>query len=259
MEFKNLKVIKENGITTVTLSRPKALNALNSEVLEELDILFGELNEDDQTDVVLITGEGKSFVTGADISEMQSLNEEEGKAFGLKGANVFRKIETLNRPVIAVVNGFALGGGCELALSCDIRVASNKAKFGQPETGLGITPGFSGTQRLSRLVGPGYAKELIYTSKIINADEALRMGLVNQVTEPEELMDKAIELAKLIASKGQLAVRYSKKAINEGLDVDMEKAIEIEAKYFGKCFATSDQKEGMDAFLNKRAPQFSKR
>lgn len=256
MEFNNLLIAKDENITIITLNRPKALNALNSEVLDELDKVFTELEKDDETKVVILTGEGKSFVAGADISQMQSLNEEEGFKFGLQGASVFRKIETFEKPVIAAVNGFALGGGCELALACDIRLASVKAKFGQPEVGLGITPGFSGTQRLPRLVGPGFAKELIYTASIINADRALQIGLVNNVYEVEELMPKAMELAKTIASKAQIAVRYSKKIINDGLDLDMDKAVELEAKYFGKCFATEDQKKGMEAFLNKSSYEF---
>ena len=172
------------------------------------------------------------------------------------GASVFRKIELLEKPVIAAVNGFALGGGCELSMACDIRIASSKAKFGQPEVGLGITPGFSGTQRLPRLVGIGKAKELIYTAAVINAEEAYRIGLVNAVVAPDELLDKALEMANAIATKAQLAVRYSKEAINRGIETDIETGIDIETSLFGMCFATADQKEGMEAFLQKRNPEF---
>jgi enoyl-CoA hydratase len=232
------------------------MNALNSTVLSELDCAFSQIESDQTIKVVILTGEGRAFVAGADISQMSTMSAAEGKAFGEQGAAVFRKIEQLKVPVIAAVNGFALGGGCELAMACDIRIASAKAKFGQPEVGLGITPGFSGTQRLPRLVGMGVAKELIYTADIIGADEAYRIGLVNKVAEPEALMDQAIEMAKKIASKAPIAVRYSKEAINRGCQVDIDTAIAIEANLFGLCFASEDQKEGMSSFLNKKAPEF---
>ncbi|MBO7305760.1 MAG: enoyl-CoA hydratase/isomerase family protein, partial [Bacteroidales bacterium] len=235
---------------------PQAMNALNSTVLSELDCAFSQIESDQTIKVVILTGEGRAFVAGADISQMSTMSAAEGKAFGEQGAAVFRKIEQLKVPVIAAVNGFALGGGCELAMACDIRIASAKAKFGQPEVGLGITPGFSGTQRLPRLVGMGVAKELIYTADIIGADEAYRIGLVNKVAEPETLMDQAIEMAKKIASKAPIAVRYSKEAINRGCQVDIDTAIAIEANLFGLCFASEDQKEGMSSFLNKKAPEF---
>jgi enoyl-CoA hydratase len=207
--------------------------------------------------VLIITGDGdKSFVAGADISEMQNLNEQQGYEFGKLGADVFRKIETLPIPVIAAVNGFALGGGCELAMSCDIRIASVKAKFGQPEVGLGIVPGFSGTYRLTMMVGMGYAKEMRYTGKVIKADEALRIGLVNAVYEPEQLMDEANAMAQKIAANAPIAVRYAKECINEEYDLAAADAIAFENKMFGKCFATADQKEGMTAFLSKRAAEF---
>ncbi len=212
-----------------------------------------------ETKVIVLTGAGKAFVAGADISEMSPLSAAEGYAFGKLGMDVFMQVERNSKPVIAAVNGFALGGGCELSLSCDIRLASTKAKFGQPEVGLGITPGFGGTQRLIRAVGPGMAKELIYTANIINAEEALRIGLVNHIYEPEELLDQAIKLAKTIASKAKLAVKYAKSAINNGIQADIETGMEIERTSFGLCFATEDQKEGMKAFLEKRNPEFKNR
>ena len=212
--------------------------------------------EDNGILAVVLTGEGRAFVAGADISEMKSKNAIEGEIFGKLGASVFRKIELLPKPVIAAVNGFALGGGCELAMSCDIRLASTKAKFGQPEVGLGITPGFSGTQRMPRLIGMGKAKELIYTADIIDAAEAYRIGLVNHVYEPEALMEEAMKMAEKIASKAPIAVKNSKEAINRGIQTDMDSAVAIEAYLFGLCFASEDQKEGMTAFFEKRKANF---
>ena len=256
MEYNFLKVERNEGITLMKISAPKSLNALNSTILKEIDDFIGSL--DATTRVLIITGDGeKSFVAGADISEMAHLDESQGFEFGRLGAQVFRRIETLPIPVIAAVNGFALGGGCELAMSCDIRIASNKAKFGQPEVGLGIIPGFSGTYRLPKLIGQGYAKEMIYTGKVIRADEALRIGLVNAVYEPEELMDKAMEMAQMMLKNAPVAISLAKQSINEGYDLDADGAIGLENKLFGKCFATSDQKEGMDAFLNKRKAAFT--
>ena len=236
----------------ITISREKALNALNSTVLEELDKTLDEVNLD-EVRCLILTGAGqKSFVAGADIGEMSSLTKAEGEAFGKKGNDVFRKLETFPVPVIAAVNGFALGGGCEISMSCDIRICSDNAVFGQPEVGLGITPGFGGTQRLARLVGAGMAKQMIYTARNIKADEALRIGLVNAVYTQEELMPAAEKMAAGIAKNAPIAVRNCKKAINEGLDVDMDAAIVIEEKLFGDCFESYDQKEGMAAFLEKR-------
>ena len=256
MEYNFLKVERNEGITVMKISAPKSLNALNSTILKEIDDFIGSL--DATTRVLIVTGDGeKSFVAGADISEMAHLDEPQGFEFGRLGAQVFRRIETLPIPVIAAVNGFALGGGCELAMSCDIRIASNKAKFGQPEVGLGIIPGFSGTYRLPKLIGQGYAKEMIYTGKVIRADEALRIGLVNAVYEPEELMDKAMEMAQMMLKSAPVAISLAKQSINEGYDLDADGAIGLENKLFGKCFATSDQKEGMDAFLNKRKAAFT--
>ena len=242
---------QDGFVGIVTINRPKALNALNSEVLKEIEAAFDAIDLD-ATRAVILTGAGeKSFVAGADIGEMSTLTKEEGEAFGKTGNDVFRKIETFPIPVIAAVNGFALGGGCEISMSCDIRLCSDNAVFGQPEVGLGITPGFGGTQRLARLVGAGKAKEMIYTAFNIKADEAYRIGLVNAVYPQAELMDAAKKMAAKIAKNAPIAVRACKKAINEGLDADMDQAIVIEEKAFGSCFETEDQKAGMEAFLNK--------
>lgn len=245
-------VYEQKGqIATITISREKALNALNSQVLEELDQTLDNVNLD-EVRCLILTGAGtKSFVAGADIGEMSSLTKAEGEAFGKKGNDVFRKLETFPIPVIAAINGFALGGGCEISMSCDIRIASDNAVFGQPEVGLGITPGFGGTQRLARLVGAGMAKQLIYTARNIKADEAYRIGLVNAVYTQEELLPAAEKMAAGIAKNAPIAVRNCKKAINEGLDLDMDKAIELEEKLFGDCFETEDQKYGMTFFLDK--------
>ena len=250
MEFITYEVEGQVGI--ITINRPKALNALNSAVLDELDATIDGVDLD-AVRCLILTGAGeKSFVAGADIAEMSTLIKEEGEAFGKKGNDIFRKIETLPIPVIAAVNGFALGGGCEISMSCDIRICSDNAVFGQPEVGLGITPGFGGTQRLARLVGPGMAKQMIYTARNIKADEAYRIGLVNAVYPQEELMPAAKKMAAGIAKNAPIAVRNCKKAINEGLDADMDQAIVIEEKLFGDCFETEDQKYGMAFFLEKR-------
>lgn len=243
------------GIGVLTISSPATLNALNSTILGELNAFVEELDQE-KTRVLVITGEGKAFVAGADISQMSGLYPEEGYKFGQFGAQVFKKIEDLEIPVIAAINGFALGGGCELAMACDIRIASAKAKFGQPEVNLGIIPGFSGTYRLSKLVGQGIAKELIYTGGMIGADEALRIGLVNKVVEPEALMDTVLAMAESILTSAPIAVKFAKKCINENYDLTAAEAIELENKYFSKCFATADQKEGMAAFLGKRKAEF---
>lgn len=243
---------QKGSVGIITINRPKALNALNSQVLEELDKTLSAVDME-AVRCLILTGAGeKSFVAGADIGEMSSLTRAEGEAFGKKGNDVFRRLETFPIPVIAAVNGFALGGGCEISMSCDIRICSDNAVFGQPEVGLGITPGFGGTQRLARLVGAGMAKQMIYTARNIKADEALRIGLVNAVYTQEELMPAAEKMAAGIAKNAPIAVRNCKKAINDGLDVDMDKAIVIEEKLFGDCFESYDQKEGMTAFLEKR-------
>ena len=247
----NILLEKKGLIAVATINRPKALNALNSEVLTDLDELVSAVKADADIRALVITGSGeKAFVAGADIGEMSTLTKEGGEAFGKHGNNVFRAIETLPIPTIAAVNGFALGGGCELSMACDIRICADTAVFGQPETGLGITPGFGGTQRLARLVSPGMAKQLIYTAKNIKADEAYRIGLVNAVYPLDELLPAAEKLAETIAKNAPIAVRACKQAINEGLQVD--KAIVIEEKLFGSCFQSADQIEGMSAFLEKR-------
>ncbi len=249
MEF--ITYEQEGFVGIVTINRPKALNALNSQVLEELQETFQAIDLE-ATRAVILTGAGeKSFVAGADIGEMSTLTKKEGEAFGKKGNDVFRMIETFPIPVIAAINGFALGGGCEISMSCDIRICSENAVFGQPEVGLGITPGFGGTQRLARLVGPGMAKQMIYGARNIKADEAYRIGLVNAVYSQEELMMEAKKLAAGIAKNAPIAVRACKKAINDGLEAKMEDAIVIEEKLFGSCFETEDQKYGMAFFLDK--------
>lgn len=249
MEFVTYE--QDGFVGVVTINRPKALNALNSEVLKEIEATFDAIDLD-ATRAVVLTGAGdKSFVAGADIGEMSTLTKAEGEAFGKTGNDVFRKIETFPIPVIAAVNGFALGGGCEISMSCDIRICSENAIFGQPEVGLGITPGFGGTQRLARIVGVGKAKEMIYTAFNIKAEEAYRIGLVNAVYPQEELLAAAKKLANKIASNAPIAVRECKKAINEGLQVDMDQAIVVEEKAFGSCFETEDQKAGMGNFLEK--------
>lgn len=250
MEFITYEVEGQIGI--ITINRPKALNALNSAVLDELDKTLDAVDQE-AIRCLILTGAGeKSFVAGADIGEMSTLTKAEGEAFGKKGNDVFRKLETFPIPVIAAVNGFALGGGCEISISCDIRICSENAVFGQPEVGLGITPGFGGTQRLARIVGTGKAKEMIYGARNIKAEEAYRIGLVNNVYPAEELMPAAKKLASTIARNAPIAVRNCKRAINEGIQVDMDQAIVIEEKLFGSCFETCDQKEGMNAFLEKR-------
>lgn len=250
MEFVTYEVEGQVGI--ITINRPKALNALNSAVLDDLNAALDGVDLE-AVRALILTGSGeKSFVAGADIGEMSALTKAEGEAFGKKGNDIFRRIETFPIPVIAAVNGFALGGGCELSMSCDIRICSDNAVFGQPEVGLGITPGFGGTQRLARIISVGMAKQMIYTARNIKADEALRIGLVNAVYTQEELMPAAKKMAAGIAANAPIAVRNCKKAINEGLQVDMDQAIVIEEKLFGDCFETHDQKEGMGAFLEKR-------
>lgn len=257
MAYENINYTAENGIATIAINRPKALNALNLATLTELKDVVEKIAVDKTVQVVIITGAGeKSFVAGADIVEMSTKNAVEGRVWGQVGQNVFTEIENLPQPVIAAVNGFALGGGCELACACDIRYASENAKFGQPEVGLGITPGFGGTQRLARVVGRGHAKELIYTANIIDAQEALRIGLVNQVVPQAELMDAVMKVAKTITKKAPVAVQLAKAAINRGINCDVVTGIAYEAEVFGLCFATADQKEGMKAFIEKRKPTF---
>lgn len=250
--MENVLIAKEGHVATITINRPKALNALSTAVLTDLNAALDEVAADQDVYALIITGAGeKSFVAGADIAEMKDKSVEEAAEYGKFGNAVFRKIETFRCPVIAAVNGFALGGGCELAMSCDIRVASENAVFGQPEVGLGITPGFGGTQRLARLVGAGIAKEMIYTARNIKADRAAQIGLVNKVVSAEELSATVMKMAQGIAKNAPIAVAYAKKAINNGLQTDIDSGIAIEVEEFSNCFATEDQTYGMTCFLEK--------
>ena len=246
-----VKLEKQGHVGVITIDRPEALNALNSQVLTDLEAVIDEVEGDGEIYVAILTGAGRSFVAGADIGEMKGFSSVDGKKFGVHGGSVFLKLENMSKPVIAAVNGFALGGGCELSMACDIRLASEKAKFGQPEVGLGITPGFGGTQRLARIVGISNAMELILTARTIGAAEAKELGLVSHVYPPDELMDKALELANAIASNAQVAVRQSKAAIRRGLQTDIYTGAAYESEAFGLCFATEDQKDAMAAFLKK--------
>lgn len=249
---------ENDGIGFITISREKALNALNSQVLKELDATLDAVDQDTVRCLILTGAGNKAFVAGADIAEMRSLTKAEGKALGKYGNDVFLKIETFPIPVIAAVNGYALGGGCELAMSCDIRLCAERALFGQPETSLGITPGFGGTQRLARLIGVGRAKQMIYTARNIKAAEAYRLGLVNGVYPDENLMDEAVKMARTIARNAPIPVRNSKKAINEGIELPLSKAVEVEEELFGDCFATEDQQYGMEFFLDKNKDKVKK-
>lgn len=250
MTFVKLEVKDHVGI--LTIDRPQALNALNTEVIGQLSKALDELDLDKLRCLIVTGGGNKSFVAGADIGEMSNLSKKQAEVFGKHGNDVFRKLETLPIPTIAAVNGFALGGGCELAMSCDIRLASERAIFGQPETGLGITPGFGGTQRMARLIGPGKAKELIYTARNFKAPEALEIGLVQAVYPAEELMAEAENMAQRIANNAPIAVRAAKKAINDGIHLNMDEALVVEEKLFASCFESVDQKNAMSAFIEKR-------
>ena len=239
-------------MAVLTIDRPEALNALNTQVLCDLDEAIAKVEQADDVRVVILTGAGRSFVAGADIGEMKGFSAIDGKKFGVHGGSIFLRLENLSKPVIAAVNGFALGGGCELAMACDIRLASEKAKFGQPETGLGITPGFGGTQRLPRIVGVSKAMELILTAKTIGAEEAKAIGLVSEVYPAEELMDKAMELAQAICANAPIAVAESKRCIRMGMQTDISTGAAFEAEAFGVTCGTEDKNEGMGAFLEKR-------
>jgi enoyl-CoA hydratase len=242
---------KKDHIAVITINRPDALNALNYDVLIKLSQAVEAAEKDDDIFVLIVTGTGKSFVAGADISQMKDFSPVQAKAFAQYANAIFLKLEALNKPSIAAVNGYALGGGCELAMACDIRIAGTKAKFGQPEVGLGITPGFGGTQRLPRLVGSSKAKELIFTAENIGAEEALRIGLVSRVVPDDELMNAATELAEKIIKNAQVAVRQSKDAINKGLQCDIATGLAFEAQAFSHCFSTEEQKDAMTAFVSK--------
>jgi enoyl-CoA hydratase len=250
--FKNIVLEIKEEVRIVKMNRPTAMNALNGETLDDLKRAFTHLGESDQVKVIIITGEGKAFVAGADIAEMKDMSPQQAAEFSKSGQGVFDLIARTGRPVIAAVNGFALGGGCELAMACDIRIASDRAKLGQPEVNLGIIPGFAGTQRLSRLVGRAKAKELIFTADMVDAQTALSIGLVNQVVPAEKLMDVCMEMANKIASKGPVAVKLAKKVINDGIETCLEEGSAHETREFAQCFASGEAKEGMSAFLEKR-------
>ncbi len=259
MEYKNLLFEEDNNIAKVTINRPEKLNALNNETFVELNQLFNYIQKTETISVVIITGAGeKAFVAGADIKELSVLDRKSGSEFSLFGQSIFNQIENLNKPVIAAINGYALGGGCELALACHIRIASTNAMFGQPEVNLGIIPGYGGTQRLARQIGKGLALEYILTGDIITADEALRIGLVNKVYSSEELLDNANSMAEKIISKGKFAIAASLKATNAVDNITLEDGLKLEADEFGKCCETDEFKEGTSAFLERRKPNFER-
>ena len=257
MEYQNIKLEVKEGIAYVTVNRPKALNALNTEVLSELLDAFTYVNNTPEVKIAILTGEGRAFVAGADIAQMRSLETAgEGREMTMMGQRVFEYMENIDKPIIAAVNGFALGGGCEIAMACDIRIASEKAKFGQPEVNLGIIPGFGGTQRLPRLVGKGMGKYLIMSAQMIDAQEAYRIGLVEKVVPAESLIEECESLAKLIMSKAPIAVKMAKHAINNGLNTDLRTGVAYEAEAYTTTFGTADRVEGMSAFLEKRDAKF---
>jgi enoyl-CoA hydratase len=252
----NILVTVEDEIALVKINRPKALNALNNDTLSDLNKIFDCIKEDDSVRGVIITGEGKGFVAGADIVQMQGYKSIEGRKYAAYAQMIFNKIENLEKPVISAVNGYALGGGCELSLSCDIRIASTKAVFGQPEVALGVIPCFGGTQRLPRLIGSGIAKELIYTGRQVKSEEALSIGLVNKVVEHELLIEEAMNMMKAILKNASLAIGFAKVAINRGLEMDIDNGLELEKDIAALSFATDDKDEGMKAFIEKRPAVF---
>jgi enoyl-CoA hydratase len=256
-ECKNLTYEKKGKVLLVTINRERQLNALNMETVNELQALFSYYWKDEEIGCVVLTGAGKAFVAGADISEIADLNVRTGTDFSAHGLYLMKTIQNFPKPVIAAVNGFALGGGCELAMACDIRLASEKAKLGQPEVNLGVIPGFGGTQRLSRLVGRGKAMQLILTGGMISAAEAHRIGLVDEVYGPDELMDKAMEMAELICAKAPTAIGMAKECINRGLDVNLPAGCDLEKANFGAVCGTGDKNEGCEAFLEKRPAKFT--
>ena len=254
--FKNIKLELVPPVAIIKLDRPQVLNALNDQTLSELDQVVSYLEQTEEILGVILTGEGKGFAAGADIAQMRDYGSWEGRDYANRAQTLFSRIETLEKPVLAAVNGYALGGGCELAMSCDIRLASEKAVFGQPEVSLGLIPCFGGTQRLPRLVGAGIAKELIFTGRNVKAEEALRIGLVNRVVPHEALMEEAMAVMKQITAKAPIAVGSAKTAINRGIDLDLANGLELEKDLAGLVFGTQDKQEGVEAFLAKRAPEF---
>lgn len=256
MSYQNLLVEKEPGVAVVKFNRPQVLNAVNVDTILELEQALHELNNDPAIRVLILTGEGKSFVSGSDISKLVEMDSLKAREYSQIGQRVLTFVENMEKPVIAAVNGFALGSGCEIAMACDIRIASDKAKFGQPEVKLGLIPGHAGTQRLARIVGLGKAKELIFTGDLIDANEALRIGLVNKVTTPEELMNEAKNVAKKINGVGPTAVKFAKTVLNRGIDTNLTTANSYETEAFSILFSTSEAKEGMKAFIEKRPPKW---
>ncbi len=255
-EYKELICEKQGEIFLLKINKPKVLNALTPAIFNEISMALDEVEKDDDIRVVIVTGEGRAFAAGADISYMKDLDARGAKEFAGHITSVLRRMESLDKIFIAAVNGYALGGGCELSMACDLRIADKNTKFGLPETSLGVIPGFSGTQRLTRLVGLTKAKELVLTADKINAEEALGMGLINKIAEDGKLMEEAYNMAKKIIKNASIAVSYGKEAINRGIQLDMDSAIDYEKNLFGLCFATLDQKEGMTAFVEKRKPNF---
>lgn len=257
MEYEILHISQKDGIALVTISRPKAMNALNTRFFEEMDHAVSQFKSDENLRAIIITGEGKAFVAGADIAEMRDKTPEEGSIFAARGQATFSSFAELQIPVIAAINGFALGGGLELAMGADFRIASTKAKFGQPEVNLGLIPGFAGTQRLSRLVGLADALFLLTTAEMIGAEDALRIGLVQKVVEPEALLDTCLEIAQIIAGKGPKAISKVKLVTHKGFDMSLEEGNKLEAEHFGSLFGKgSEGEEGMTAFLEKRKPNW---
>jgi enoyl-CoA hydratase len=257
MNFNNVQLEVRERVAVVTMNRPSALNALNDETLAELDAVINEIRTNADIKGAIITGAGKAFIAGADIRQMVSYTPQEARAYMLRAHKVFNGIEDLEKPVLAAVNGYALGGGCELAMACDFRFASETAIFGQPEINLGVIPGFGGTQRLARLTNAGIAKELLLSGRNFKADEAFRIGLVNRVCPPQELMNESMSAMRTIVSRSGVALGYAKVAVNLGRDADLKKALELEANLISLCFAGPDQKEGMNAFLEKRPAKFN--
>jgi enoyl-CoA hydratase len=260
MSFENILLEKKNSIAYVTVNRPKVLNALNMATMEELRAAFTDIKNDASIRVAIMTGAGeKAFIAGADIGELAKHDPVSAKEYTHRGQSVLDLIENLGKPVIACINGFALGGGCEIAMACTMRLASENAKLGQPEVKLGIMPGYGGTQRLPRLVGKGIAMQLVLSGEMISAPEAHRIGLVNEVTTPAELIPRAEAIAQKIIANGPLAIQYSMEAVNKGLEMSLAEGLYLEATLFGVCCATEDKKEGMAAFLEKRPAQFKGR
>lgn len=255
-EFKNLVYECENGVALITMNRPEAMNALNALTLGELEAVLAAAETDPAVKVAVVTGAGKAFIAGADIAMSRDLTAVEGREVSIRGHRIFAKIENFGKPVIAAINGYALGGGCELAMACDIRVASEKAKFGQPEVNLGIIPGWGGTQRLPRLIGKGRAKYYTMTAEMFDAAEAYRIGLVDRIVTAEELLPTAKHIAGVLMSKGPVAVRLVKTAINNGLKMDLDSALAYEVEAYTTSFSCADRVEGMTAFLEKRQPKF---